>query len=165
MFFFAFNLLSSKLSTMLKRISGNSNILPFPKTASTVMTAGAAVKLTSGQIVLGAQADTVSLGIVQQTIATTDGDYAKTTPVLVDMFDTQQVIEADVTNGGAVPGTLASTMVGQYFKLDAAATPASASIDSNTATNTPITSGAIYVCVGFISASKGLFKLLTSAAV
>lgn len=150
---------------MLKRISGPSNIQPFPKTASTTFDNGGAVKLTSGQLVRAAAADTVSLGIVQQTIASTDGDYAKTTMIGVDMFETSQVIEADVTNGGAVPGTLTSGMVGHYFKIDAAASPVSASIDSATDTTTPVTGGAIYVCVGFISASKGLFKLLTQAAV
>lgn len=148
---------------MFKRISGESNIFNLPKTASTVMTAGAAVKLSSGALVLAAAADAYSLGIVQRTVATTDGDYASTTPTPVDLFQDEAVYECDVTNAGASTGTLTTSMVGQYFKVDAAATPASASIDSNTATTT-LGTGASWICVQYISASKGLFKQAAAVA-
>lgn len=150
---------------MFKRISGPSNLITAPKTASTALGNGTIVKLTSGQVVQGAAADTAVLGVIQQAIASTDGDYTLTTPVLIDTFEPSQVWECDVTNAGSATGTLAATMVGQYFKIDAAATPAFASIDSNTASNTPASSGTNWVCLGFISASKGLFRLLPQVAV
>lgn len=152
---------------MLKRISGQSNIIVVPKTASTAMANGSSVKFSgsTGQVVNSAAADTIVLGVIQQTIASSDGDYAKTTPVYVDSFQPDQVFECDVTNGGATPGTLAATDVGQYFKIDAAATPASASIDSNSRSTTPNSAGTNWACIGFISASKGLFKLLPVTAV
>lgn len=150
---------------MLKRISGPSNLATFPKTASTAFVNGSQVKLSSGALVQAAAADTIVLGVSQQTIASTDGDYAKTTPTEVDLFDQQAVWECDVTNGGATPGTLTTAMIGQYLKLDAAATPAAASLDSNTASSTPASAGTNWVCIGFISASKGLFKIIPQAAV
>lgn len=152
---------------MLKRISGPSNLIPAPKTASTALSNGTVVKFSgsTGFLVQGAAADTIVLGVIQQTIASTDSDYANNTPVLIDTFEPSQVWECDVTNGGAVPGTLAVTSIGQYFKIDAAATPASGSIDSNTGSTTPNSSGTNWVCLGFISVSKGLFRLLPVTAV
>lgn len=159
---------------MLKRISGISNAINAPKTASTAMVAGTSVKFngSTGFFVNSASADTVALGVVQRTIASTDGDYALNTPVLIDSFDQDQIWECDVTNQGAAitattPSsvTLQATSVGQYFFVDAAATPVSGSIDVNSGSTTPITSGKIWVCVGYISPSKGLFKVLAQAMI
>lgn len=152
---------------MLKRISGISNLVMVPKTASTALPNGTVVKFSgsTGQIIAAAAADTIALGVIQQTISSTDSDYAKTTPVSVDLFNQDQIWECDVTNAGSATGTLAATSVGQYFKIDAAATPVSGSIDSNTAGTTPASSGTNYVCIGFISVSKGLFKVLPQVMV
>lgn len=142
---------------MIKRISGEPNIVYIPKTASTALTAGTTVKVTSGQLAAAGASDSYQLGVLQKTILSTDSDYTSTTAVPVDLFDAEALWEADVTNAGAVPGTLTTAMVGEYFKIDAAATPVDGSIDSNTATTTA-GSGAGFVLVQFISASKGVFK-------
>lgn len=142
---------------MIKRISGEAKIVYIPKTASTALTAGTTVKVTSGQLVAAAAADAYQLGVIQKTILSTDSDYTSTTPVPVDLFDADALWECDVTNAGAAPGTLTTAMVGEYFKIDASATLVDGSIDSNTATTTA-GSGAGFVLVAFISASKGIFK-------
>ena len=110
-------------------------------------------------------------GVIQQTIASTDSDYAKNTPVLVDQGALDQVWEVDVSNGGAAT-PFAATDVGQFFKMGST----NDMIDCNTRSSTAgagfTAQGLVFLCVGFISATtkvsdaatatgKGLFKIMS----
>jgi hypothetical protein len=134
------------------RYSGTPNIQPFVKTASTALTCNGLVKLSSSQLVASAADDIEVLGISMETIASTDGDYATARAVLVDLIDEDDVILAD-SSGTA----LATTSVGSYFDI-----ADSTHIDG--AEGSALSGGATgtagpFVCIGFISATQGLFML------
>src|ERR1700754_3063243 len=114
---------------MFKRISGTPNLITVPKKASTAFLNGSAVTFDAqtGFIKPLVATDPSVFGMIQQVIASTDGDYASNTPVLVDQSQNDQVWEADVTN------TLAATDVGQFFKMGANAGVIDASTRSGTA--------------------------------
>lgn len=131
------------------RVSGQSNVINLPKKASQAFTAGALVAAdsTNGQVVPASASSSTVLGIIKETIATTDADYATQRPAMIDALGYDAVIQMDVT------GTLTTAMVGQYLKLST-----SLVADAGTATATPA-AGLILVCIGFISATLGLFKV------
>lgn len=139
------------------RVSGTPNVQPFLKTASSALDANGLVVLTSGQLVKATTNVPNVLGIAKETIASTDGDYATVRPVLVDMIDMDDVIQADVT------GTLTAAMVGDYFNIgdDLHITTTSQAAQSTGATGTTN----LFLCIGFISASLGLFMLASPATV
>ena len=160
----------------LKRISGVSNLLMFPKTASTAYAAGSAVTLTStGFFVALATTSPSVLGVIQQKISSTDGDYANNTPCLIDCGDANTVWEVDVANGGAAT-PFAVTDIGQFFKMGATASVIDCNTRSSTAGAGFTAQGLVFLCVGFISATttvsdtttgsgKGLFKIMSSSLV
>ena len=87
------------------------------------------------------------IGIANFAIDNTKENFATTNekiPVLIPSEDA--VFEADVS------GTLATTHVGEYWDLTAAGT-----------VNVAASAKRVVLCVGFISASKGLFKINASA--
>lgn len=128
------------------RVSGQPHIQFFPKKASTAMVAGGLVAAeASTDVTVATATSSTVVGIVQETIASTDSDYATVRGVMVDMLGPAEVIMMDVT------GTLATTMVGQYLKLSTYLVA-----DAATATGTPA-AALILFCVGFISATQGLF--------
>lgn len=143
---------------MFKRISGQSNLIQLPKKASTAFSNGAAVTAdaATGFIKPLVATDPSVIGIIQQAIASTDADYASNTPVLVDQGALDQVWEVDIT-----AGTLAATDVGQFFKMDTGAASISASTRSSTAGAGFTAQGLVFLCVGYISGTKGLFKIMS----
>lgn len=158
---------------MFKRISGSPNLLMWPKKTSTAFSNGSAVSLdgTAGDFAATTTTSPSVLGIIQQKISSTDGDYASATPVALDLGDQNTVWEVDVANGGAAT-PFAATDVGQFFKVGATALV----IDCNTRSSTPgagfTAQGLVFLCVGFISATttvsdtttgsgKGLFKIMS----
>lgn len=108
-----------------------------------------AIDGANGWFINAASTSSLILGILQEKISSTDGDYADARPTMVDMLSSRDVVEIDVT------GTLTAAMVGQFLKLSSttglladAATAASAQSPA---------AGLVLMCIGFISASKGLF--------
>lgn len=144
---------------MFKRISGVSNLINVPKKASVAFPIGAAVTFdaATGFIKPLVATDPSVFGVIQQKIASTDGDYASNTPVLVDQGNNQEVWEVDVT------GTLAATDLGQFFKMGATADVIDATTRSSTAGAGFTAQGLVFICVGFISATKGLFKIMSQS--
>lgn len=87
------------------------------------------------------------IGVSQLAIDTNDSNFATTNetfPVLIPSEDA--VFEADVS------GTLATTHVGEYWDLNAAGT-----------VDVAASAKRVVLCVGFISTTKGLFKINASA--
>lgn len=142
---------------MLKRVSGQSNLIPVSKKASTTFVNGSAVTAdaATGFFKPLVATDPSVFGVIQQAISSTDADYASNTMVLVDQGALDQVWEIDVTTG-----TLAATDIGQFFKMDTAAS-ISASTRSSTAGLGFTAQGLVFLCVGFISATKGNFKIMS----
>ena len=115
-----------------------------PKAASTVLTYGYLGYFNgSGYII---DADSTSgdhVGIIMRAVAATDSDYATTgAKIPVDFLSPGDVVEADVT------GTLTVAMVGNMYDLSNGGT-----------VNVGAQSKNVVTCVGFISATKGLFKV------
>lgn len=133
---------------MFVRASGKPRLEYYPKKASTAFTYGALVYPDgSGAIQPADSTSGEHLGVIMKTIASTDSDYASTTPVPVDVIGEDDVFE------GTVTGTLTTAMVGTYLDLS-----------DSLVVNAAATSKKVVLCVGFISATKGLFKITARAA-
>jgi len=129
---------------MFKVISGKAKIEWYPKIASTVFTNGGLVYADGSGAVQPADATSGDhIGIILKTTAATDDDYASTTSVPI-----QKVYEGDILEADVSTGTLTAAMVGNRYDLT----------DAN-GVDVSATSKLVVTCVGFISASKGLFKL------
>lgn len=155
------------------RRSGIPNMIQAPKKASTAFPAGSFVTYDAGTGFIKplVATDPSVFGVIQQTIASTDSDYALNTPVLVDQGDLQSVFEVDVSNGGAAT-PFAVTDIGQFFKMGGTASLIDANTRSSTAGAGFTAQGLVFLCVGFISATtvvsaastasgKGLFKIMS----
>lgn len=86
------------------------------------------------------------IGVILKEVLSSDSDYAATTKVPVDLVGEGDVFEALVT------GTLTAAKVGTYMDLS----------DSVTV-NAGATAKNVVLCVGFISATLGLFKITANA--
>lgn len=145
---------------MFKRISGVSNLITVPKKASVAFPNGGAVTFDAGTGFIKplVATDPSVFGIIQQKIASTDGDYASNTPVLVDQSANGELWEVD-----GITNTLAATDVGQFFKMGATSDIIDASTRSSTAGAGFTAQGLVFICVGFISTTKGLFKIMSQS--
>lgn len=128
------------------RISGKPNVEPYPKTASTVLHNGQPVKLTSGKLVPSAATDLKNTGVIMKSVLATDGDYALTPMVPVDVPAPNDIFEADVKPGV----TALISHVGVQCDLYVSANESYVDPTS--------TSHGQFVVVGFVSASKLLVK-------
>ena len=133
---------------MIVRISGHPKLSYFPKTASTALSNGSAVKLTSGKLVV-ATANEVA-GIVLRDVVSTDADYAGTTMLPVDVPQQDDVFEIDIASGTS--HGFAATDVGTKFDLDA----------TGLLLNTDGTTNKTALVVGFVSSTKALVKIVGS---
>jgi hypothetical protein len=161
---------------MFKRVSGTPNLTVVPKKASMAAVNGSVVTFDGGTGYLKplVATDASVFGIIQQSLATTDADYATAAvPVLVDQGDISSIWEVDLQNGGAAT-PFALTDIGEFFKMGGD----NACIDVNTRSSTPgagfTAQGLVFLCVGFIKATvavsntaagvydgKGLFKIMS----
>lgn len=137
----------------MKRISGKPKLEWLPKAASTAMTYGALAKADgSGHVVNGNATSGDHFGIIMRAVVSTDADYALNSKVPVDFIAPSDIIEADVS------GTLTTAMVGNAYDLTS----------TGDTVNVAAQAKKVVTCVGFISATKGLFKvnaMFTSEAV
>lgn len=128
----------------MKLISGKAKLEWLPKAASTAMTYGALAKMDgTGHVVNGNATSGDHVGIIMRKVLSTDDDYALNTKVPVQMLDPNDIVEADVS------GTLTTAMVGNRYDLTAAGDTVNVAAQSKN----------VVTCVGFISATKGLFKV------
>lgn len=127
----------------VRRISGKVKTQSFPVTTSTAFTKDTFVKLTNGLIAPAAAGDDVgtTVGVIRQTIASTDADYATARNVEIEVpVEKHVVYEIDVNAG------LLSTDLGTEYDLAGAGT-----IDHAATTDK------VAKCVKYISATKGHF--------
>ena len=132
------------------RVSGSPNIQPMNGAASTALSANGLVTMVAGALAKSASTSSVISGIVLETRATTDSDYASARPVLVDMLGVSQLVYCD-----NVVGTLTAAMEGQFMKLSSTTGMIA---DAATSTDTPA-AGLVLILVKFISATQGYFMV------
>ena len=133
---------------MFKRISGKPRLEWYPKIASTVINYGGLMYPDgSGAIQPADSTSGNHLGVSMKAVAAADSDYAANTKIPVDVVGEDDVFEATVT------GTLTTAMVGNFYDLS-----------TDLVVNVGATSKKVVLCVGFISATLGLFKISARAA-
>lgn len=116
----------------------------YPKKASTAFTNGALVYPDGSGAVQPADSTSGNhIGVIQQTIASTDADYAANTEVMVQKAYADNIYEVAV---GA--GTFTTAMIGGQYDLTD-----SVSIDVSA------TSKKVVTIVGYISATLALVKI------
>lgn len=125
--------------------AGKTKLVPMPITPSTAIAAGTLVTFSSGKLVAAgaATANTAIEGILAQTIAATDADYASDRLVSVIVPVEKHVeYEADVTSG------LVAADVGLECDLT-----------NGTTVNRAASAVDVAKCRRVISATKGIFYL------
>ena len=157
------------------RKSGISNLIMVPKKASVAFPCNSFVTFdaATGFIKPLVATDASVFGVIQQTILSTDSDYAGNKLVLVDQGALDQIWEVDVANGGAAT-PFAVTDIGQFFKMGGT----NQVIDCNTRSSTPgagfTAQGLVFLCIGFVATTttvsdtstgsgKGLFKIMSNS--
>ena len=99
---------------MFKRKEDKHDVRYFKKKVSTAFTNGGLVNVDSDGFLIPATASSVNhVGVILQTIAATDSDYASATFVAVDACGPNDLFIADVS-----AGTVAQTVVGAYYDLN-----------------------------------------------
>lgn len=88
-------------------ITGKIQSESYPKTASTAFAVGQAVVLTSGQLATATTTSLLQAGVMMRKVASTDSDYASTTPCSVWTLSAQTEF---LVNG--VTGTATAALVG-----------------------------------------------------
>lgn len=131
---------------MFKRVSGCPNIEKYPNVVSTEYKNGALVYSNSSGAVIPADSTSGNhIGITIEKISTTDPRYAVAGKIAVDVLDDNDIFEADATG-------LTNAMVGTYVDLT-----------DSVKVNGAATSKLVVLMVGYISATKGLFKINSRA--
>ena len=100
---------------MIKRNSGEPNIHPFAKAASTVFAFNDVVTKNASGLLVRASATTprsAIVGLIQRDVLATDSDYASEVLVPVDVLGPKDEIEFDVQTG-----TLTQALCDQFFDL------------------------------------------------
>lgn len=134
---------------MIKRVSGCPNIERYTNAISTVYANNALVYADgSGGVIPADSTSGNHIGITKEAIAATDPRYAVAGKISVDVIDDNDIFEADVS------GTFTTACVGNFYDL----------VDSDTV-NVGATSKKVVLCVGYISSTKGLFKINARATV
>ena len=99
---------------MITRKTGAHNVQYFKKKVSTAFINGALCNVDANGFLIPATATSINhLGVILETIAATDSDYATATYVPVDVARTTDLFIADVS-----AGTVAQTAVGAYYDLN-----------------------------------------------
>lgn len=134
----------------IKLHKGKTKFMWLPVTTSTAISKDALVGFSSGRLIPANNtlAGNVIMGTLRHAIASTDSDYATARDVEVQVPVEKNVVwECDVTTAAA----LTTTDQGTYMDLTTA--------DTGLAIATGSSSLDIAFCVGYISATKGLFIL------
>ena len=127
----------------MKAVKGKWICKMFPKTASETFTKGRMVGVASGYVTNVADGSTNAMGIIKESVASTDSDFTLTTKVMVEIPTSAAcVFEAAVTTA------LAVTDVGNYMDWEDSAT-----IDETDSAVDNV------LCVKYISSTKGWFVL------
>ncbi len=125
-------------------VKGQVRCEPRLKVASTAISTGALLATDgSGAVTPATSSTNFIVGMSTRTVVSTDSDYAANTEIPVIMPNDNAIYQLDVTTG-----TLTAAAVGLAFDLTN-----SLGVDVTGTTKKVVT------CVGFISATVGLFKL------
>jgi len=132
---------------MIKRVSGCPNIERWPVATSQAYVNNSLLYANGSGAVIPADSTSGNhIGICKEELTSSDARYTTGGKIHVDVMDDNDIFEADVY------GTLTTAMVGNFYDLT----------DADTV-NVGATSKKVVLCVGYISATKGLFKLNSRA--
>lgn len=139
---------------MIKLHKGRTKFIWLPWTIGQTVQKGGLVALHNGQLipaVVGAAPEIASImGVIRHAIATTDIEYTAQRDVEVQVpIELNVVWEVDVDTTEA----LVLLDIGSFFDLSAVAGLTNCGVDTGESTYD------VFQCVGFISATKGLFVL------
>lgn len=127
----------------MKWVKGKTKILTLKRAASVTFTKNSLVYFISGYVNPADSTSGDHIGIVLESVASTDSDFATSGAIQVEVpVDKMCEFEADVT------GTLAATSVGVAMDLSTALV-----------VNQGATSKAVVTCTKFITSTKGQFVL------
>jgi hypothetical protein len=133
-----------------KLVKGRPQLKWFKKTASTAYARDTLMAMdnSTGYLIAASATTDYNIGAIRRAVVSTDADYAQNSLVPVEVpAEPWATYLADVTTG-----SLAATDVGKYFNLTDAA-----GVNVSAATNKSV------LCVGYISATQGLFILNANA--
>ena len=133
----------------MRWVRGKTAIKWYPRTASVTFTAGDLVMFTSGLVATATTQSTKHLGIILQSVASTDSDFA-TAAVKVPV---EVPLEPSAEFEATVTGTLVTTSLGVQYDLSDAST-----VDQGGTSYTVVT------CTKYKSATLGDFILNSNLA-
>jgi len=122
----------------------------YPRTASVTFTKGDLVMFTSGLVATATVQSETHLGIIQTDVTSGDSDFATAAVKVPVMIPSSPADEFEAT----VTGTLVTTSVGLTYDLSSASV-----------VNQGGTTYGVVECVGFITSTKGRFKLISADSV
>lgn len=132
---------------MFKKISGCPMIERYPVATSQLYNNGGLVYANgSGAVIPADSTSGDHIGIAIEKISATDPRYTDGGKINVEVLKDNDIFEADVT------GTLTTAMIGNFYDLS-----------DDLIVNVGATSKKVVLCVGYISATKGLFKINAKA--
>ena len=137
---------------MIRKYQGKTKFMWLPWTTGQTVTKGGLVQWTTGKVcpaVAGDAGDKI-IGVIPKAITSSTDVYTTQGNVAVEVECEKNVIwEVDVDTTEA----LVNTDMGDYFDISSASGYTNGHVDTGESTED------IFYCVGFISATKGLFLL------
>jgi len=137
---------------MIKLYKGKTKFMWLPVTTSTEFESDGLVCWAAGLLVpaIAGYAGDRIVGVLHHTIASTDSDYATARLVEVEVPVEKNVVWKCTVDAAAA---LTSTDMGDYMDISSVSGTTSSAVD------TTATDEDIFYCVGYISATEGLFIL------
>lgn len=125
---------------------GKTKFIYLPVTESTAMVAGDLVEMTTGKVALADDNDTMLMGVIRHTIASTDADYASARLVEVEVPVERHVI----WEANDLSGTFSASDIGGEYGIS----------DQNTLDQTD-TTNKVFLVTEFINTSlvRGFLKI------
>ena len=137
---------------MIKLYKGKTKLTPFPWTIGQTVTKGGLVALSSGQLVpaVAGTAGAAIVGVIPEAITSASDEYTTQGDVLVEVpvqKNVRWICDVDDTHA------LVLLDIGSFFDLSSETGYENDTVDAGESTED------IFQCVGFISATKGIFVL------
>ena len=137
---------------MIKRHKGKTRLIYLPWTIGQIVEVGGLVGMTSGQLIphKAGTAGAAAVGVIRHAITSATDVYTTQGNVEVEVpieLNVEWIIDVDTTHA------LVLLDIGSFFDLSEVAGGLSSDVDCGESTED------VFQCVGFISATKGIFVL------
>ena len=137
---------------MIKRHKGKTKFIYLPWTIGQTVTKGGLVGMTSGQLIphVAGTAGAAAKGVIRHAVTSSSSEYTTQGDVEVEVpieLNVEWAVDVDSTHA------LVLTDIGSFFDLSSESGYTSDTVDAGE------TDEDIFQCVGFVSATKGIFVL------